>query len=162
MTERQLSKRNLGRDYPMMRNWETPFQSIQQAMNRIFNDFWNEPSALAEWEGRFIPAVDISEDDKMVHLAVELPGMNEKDITVTARDNAVILEGEKKREYEEKKENFYRHESTYGNFYRRIELPAEVDEDKAQAKFEKGILFIDLPKTEAARQKEKKIEIKTK
>lgn len=162
MAERQLSRRNTGRDFSHMRNWENPFQSMQQAINRLFNEFWSEPaSALAEWQGRFIPSVDVSEDEKAVHITAELPGIDEKDITVTARENSVIIEGEKKREHEEKKENFYRRESCQGSFYRAIHLPTEVDESKAQARFDKGILYVDLPKTEAARKKEHKIEIKT-
>ena len=162
MAERQLSRRNIGRDFPMMRNWENPFQSMQQAINRLFSEFWSEPAAaMTEWQSQFVPSIDVSQDDKAVHITAELPGMDEKDITLTARENAVIIEGEKKREHEEKKENYFRRESAYGSFYRVVNLPAEVDDSKAQAKFEKGVLYIDLPKTEAARKKEHKIEIKT-
>lgn len=162
MAHRQLSRRHIGREFPMTRSGENPFQSIQQAMNRMFNEVWNEPTgALAEWQGRFTPAVDVFEDDQEVRLTVELPGMDEQDITVTARENSVIIEGEKKREHEEKKENYYRREISSGSFYRMITLPAQVDEDRAEARFEKGILTVHLPKTEIARKKEKKIEIKT-
>lgn len=160
MAERQLSKRNISRDFPTMRNWENPFQSMQQAMNRLFGDFLQEPfGSFGEWENRFVPAVDIDEDDQYVRLFVELPGMDEKDVTVTARENTIIIEGEKKRRHEEQKPNYYRRESAGGSFYRAVSLPTEVDEDKAQARFDRGVLYISLPKTESARKKERKIEI---
>lgn len=160
MAERQLSRRNIGRDFPMMRNWENPFQSMQEAMNRLFGEFMQEPfGAMTGGEGRFVPSVDIDEDEQYVRLYVELPGMDEKDVTVTARENTIIIEGEKKREHEEQKSNYYRRESTGGSFYRSVSLPAEVDEDKAQARFDRGVLYISLPKTERARKKERKIEI---
>lgn len=161
MAERPLSRRREGHDYPMMRNWENPFQSMQQAINRLFSDFWGEPSTeLSQWQSGFIPTIDVSEDEKEIHITAELPGLSEKDITLTVRENALVIEGEKKREHEEKKENFYRRETSYGSFHRVITLPAEVDEAKAQAKFEKGVLRVDIPKSEAARRKERKIEIK--
>jgi HSP20 family protein len=160
MPERQLSKRNIGRDLSMMRDWENPFQSMQQTINRLFGEFLQEPfGAFGEWETRFTPSVDIDEDEQSVRLYVELPGMDEKDVTVTARENTIIIEGEKKREHEEQNPNYYRRESSGGSFYRAVSLPAEVDQEKAQARFDRGVLYISLPKTERARKKERKIEI---
>jgi HSP20 family protein len=131
-------------------------------MNRMFENFWLEPfGAFEEWPGAFVPTVDVTEEDKEVRISAELPGMDEKDIDVTVRNNILTIQGEKKQEQEEKQKGFYRKESSYGTFRRVIDLPAEVDESKAEAEFKKGILRIRLPKTAEAQTKTKKIKIKS-
>ncbi len=67
------------------------------------------------------------------------------------------ISGEKK--HEEK--GYLRHESYCGSFERVIDLPTDVDEEKAEAEFSKGVLTIKLPKSEEAKAKEKKIKIKS-
>jgi HSP20 family protein len=108
-------------------------------------------------EGGF--AVDVSETDNEVLVKAEMPGFEPKDIDLTLRDNILLLKGEKKQEKEEKGENYVRTERSYGSFSRSIALPAEVAEDKVQAKYDKGILSIRLPKV--APSKAKKIQINT-
>jgi len=140
----------------------TPLSWLQREMNRLFSDFWIEPfSGLAEWAPSFTPMVDVSEDDKEVRVSAELPGMDEKDIDVTVTDSMLTIRGEKKQEEEEKDKGFYRRESSYGTFQRMIDLPAGVDENKAQAEFKKGILRITLPKTVEAQSKSRKVKIKS-
>jgi HSP20 family protein len=65
----------------------------------------------------------------------------------------------KKQEEEVKKEGYYRSERSYGSFVRTLELPAEVQTDKAKAAFKNGILEIRLPKTEEAKKKEIKVNV---
>ena len=68
------------------------------------------------------------------------------------------IKGEHKQEKEEKKENFYRQEIQYGSFYRIIDLPSEVDKEKANAELKNGVLEVTLKKSKALSPK--KIEIK--
>lgn len=158
-----------------LRRWEEeerPFQAfrremetLHREMDRLFEDFWRgagRPSLLPEaWAfGDVSPRVDESEDDKAYHVALEVPGMDEKDVEVTLSDGLLTIRGEKKQEEEEKGKDFYRKERAFGAFRRTLPIPGEVDESKIKASFEKGVLTIDLPKTEEAQKKVKHIEVK--
>ena len=157
----ELKRREGGMGLLSKRRSESPFRLLQREMNRMFDDFWLEPlGAFEEWPSYFVPTVDVTEDEKEVRVSAELPGMEEKDIDVTIRDSTLTIEGEKKQEEEEKEKGFYRKESSYGTFCRVIDLPAEVDNEKAEAEFKKGVLRIKLPKTAEAQTKTKKVKIK--
>ena len=159
---KELSRQKPGRGLLSSRRSESPFRQLQREMNRMFDNFWLEPfGVFEEWSGAFVPAVDVTENDKEVRISSELPGMDEKDINVTVSDSTLTIQGEKKQEEEEKEKGFYCKESSYGTFRRVIDLPAEVDEGKAEAEFKKGILKIRLPKTSEAKAKAKKIKIKS-
>ena len=73
---------------------------------------------------------------------------------------ALTIRGEKKREDEEKGKDFYRKERSFGAFRRSLPIPADVDEGKIDASFAKGVLYIELPKTEEARKKISHIDVK--
>ena len=105
------------------------------------------------------PNVDVAETDKEIKVTAKLPGLDEKDIEVDIRDNALTIKGEKRAEKEEKDKTFYPSERSYGMFQRVIGLPAEVQEDKVEAEFSKGVLTIRLPKSPAAQKMSRKIEI---
>ncbi len=109
----------------------------------------------------FTPRVDVSETDTEVTVAAELPGLDEKDITVEMEDGYLSIRGERKDEKEDKGRNWYRKERSYGTFHRAIALPAEVDGEKAKAKFAKGILTITMPKREEEQSKRKTIAIES-
>jgi HSP20 family protein len=108
--------------------------------------------------GANVPAVDVTEDEKAYTIAVELPGLDEKDVEVSVRDDRLTLKGEKRQEKEEKKQNYYLSERSYGAFERVFRLPDSVDQDKIAARFSKGVLTVTLPKTVQA-QKRKKITV---
>jgi len=145
------------------REEENPFLSLRHEMDRLMDRFargfgTTEPMEREEpWN--FIPTVNVSENDKEIHVSAELPGLDEKDIDVSLSGDHLIIRGEKKAEREEKDEQFYRKESSYGAFHRSIPLPAEVEEDKIEATFKKGVLKIVLPKSPEARKARKKIAI---
>ena len=157
-----------GREHmPMRRGEHDPFRDFQREMNRLFDDFFSDfPLATRGREGTpapaaFSPRVDVSETDKEVSVSAELPGMDEKDITVEMDDAAITIRGEKKDEKEEKGKNWYRREQSYGSFHRSIPLPTGVDGAKAKAKFKKGLLTITVPKREGEQPKRKAIAIET-
>ena len=154
---------------PIRRGEVAPFQEFQREMNRLFEDFFTDfPLApRGEWGGAelapvaFRPRVDVSETDKEVKVCAELPGMDEKDITVEMEDDAVTIRGERKHEREEKGKSWYRREQTYGSFHRVVPLPAAVKGEKAQARFKKGVLTITAPKREPEQARRKTIAIET-
>ncbi len=145
---------------------EHPFYSLQREMNSLFDDFFKgfDFATLGreqEHFGIFSPSIDIKESDKEVSIKAELPGVDEKEIEVSLTDDALTIKGEKKEEKEEKSKNYYRMERSYGSFSRTVPLPTGIDSQKADAVFKKGVLTITVPKTEEAKAKLKKIEVKT-
>lgn len=99
------------------------------------------------------PAVNISEDEKNITVEAEMPGMESKDIDISLQNNMLVLQGEKKFEDEENRENYQRIERSYGSFYRTIPLSATVDEDSVKASFKNGILTVTLPKQQVEQGK---------
>jgi HSP20 family protein len=108
-----------------------------------------------------VPAIDMSEDEKVFKILAELPGLDAKDVDVSVSGNMLVLKGEKRQEKEDKDKNYYFSERAYGSFQRTFELPASVDRDKVAADFSKGVLTITLPKTPEAQKPQKKIEVKS-
>jgi HSP20 family protein len=158
-----------------LRRWEeedqplhafrTEMESLHREMDRLFEDLWRgagRPSTLPEAMhlGDVYPRVDETEDDKAYHVAVELPGMDEKDVEVTLTDGLLTIRGEKKQVEEEKGKDFYRKERSFGSFRRALPIPGEVDESKIKASYKKGVLIVDLPKSEAAQKKVRHIDVK--
>jgi HSP20 family protein len=166
-----------------LRRWDDedrPFESflremdsLHKDMDRLFEDFWRGsgrhspmtthwPSMMATpWaHGEVTPRVDETEDEKAFHIQVELPGMDKEDVDITMANGLLTIRGEKKREEEEKGKDFYRKERSFGAFRRSLPIPADVDESKIDASFTKGVLYIELPKTEEARKKITHIDIK--
>lgn len=164
-----------------LRRWDDedrPFESffremdsLHKEMDRLFEDFWKGSgrhamtapwqSTLAQWSrGEVMPRVDETEDEKAFHIEVELPGMDRDDVDITLSNGLLTIRGEKKREEEEKGKDFYRKERSFGAFRRSLPIPADVDESKIDASFKKGVLYIELPKTEEARKKVTHIDVK--
>lgn len=150
------------------------WRSLRTEMDRLFDRFaggWGMPSLRrmfdAEPAFRFessvtmpSPAVDITEDDSAYKVSAELPGMSEKEIEVVLSGDALTLKGEKRAEKEQKEENFYLSERSYGSFQRSFYVPDGVDRNKIAADFSKGVLTITMPKTAKAVAEQKKIEVK--
>ncbi|MCE5282118.1 MAG: Hsp20/alpha crystallin family protein [Deltaproteobacteria bacterium] len=111
--------------------------------------------------GTFIPSIDIREDEKGVVVKAELPEMDERDIEVNLADNGLTIQGEKKDEKEEKGKGYWHREASYGAFCRFIPLPEGLDMEKVNARFKNGVLTVTLARQEGAKEKGKKISIKT-
>jgi HSP20 family protein len=134
--------------------------SIQDEMNKLFDDFLGRPLMRTEWsEGVWNPSVDISETKDNVLIKAEMPGLNKEDVKISMQDNMLTLTGEKKQEKEEKETNYHRIERSYGAFSRSFSLPTSVKSDKIRATYKDGILSITLPKTEEVKPKEIPISI---
>jgi HSP20 family protein len=99
------------------------------------------------WFGQeLLPALDVSETEREIVVRAELPDIDPKDVTVSVADGQLIIQGVKKSRAEEKGENILVQEIQSGRFIRAIPLPVEVDADKTQAKYKKGVLTVSLPK----------------
>lgn len=104
------------------------------------------------------PTVEVKEANGKFLVSADLPGLKKDDIKVQVTENALILEGERKQEKEEKREGYYHSERSYGHFYRSIPLPEGATLDKAVAEFTNGILEVSIPVTET-RQKPRAVPV---
>lgn len=157
-----------GKSTPPAPRYSDPFSALRSEMDRLFDSFTGSafPSLgrlTAPWstEGAILPSVDVHENDKQIVVEAELPGIEEKDISVTLQDGVLTITGEKKFEKKEEKENYHMMERRYGSFRRSMRVPETVDEDKVGAKFDKGVLTVTLPKRPEAVKEERKIKIAT-
>ena len=106
---------------------------------------------LDEAPGRWVPAMDVTENDEQYALTVELPGTKKADTTVEVHENLLTIRGEKRNEREEEKEQRRYVERTYGSFSRSFTLPANAAGDRVSASFKDGVLTVEIPKREEAK-----------
>ncbi len=104
--------------------------------------------------GRMLkPALDI-QTDKQYKIALEVPGVDEKDIQITLDNDVLLVRGEKRQEQETKDGGFHRVERSYGSFQRALNLPADANQDTIKAAFKNGVLTITMEKREASTPKQ--------
>ena len=108
------------------------------------------------------PAMDIYQTDKDVIAELNVPDFDPEKIDISVKNQVLTVKGESEKKEEEKKKNYWRKEIRRGSFEKAIRLPVEIDEDKVEASYEKGILKIVMPKkTPSPTVEEKKVKIKT-
>ena len=134
------------------------FSAMRQEMDRMFERFelglprWSTPFLpAAAAAGTMLPELDVRENANAITIEAELPGVDEKDVSVTMANGVLTIKGEKKQEKEEKDERYHRVERTYGAFTRSVRLPVAVDASRVTAGFKNGLLTVTLPKTPAAK-----------
>jgi len=131
--------------------WE-PFRelsSLQTEMNRLFNAAFDTSSTgTGTTARRWTPAMDLLETDEQFVLRADLPGMTEADVSVELEDNVLTVSGERKSEHQDKREGFYRMERSFGAFSRSLTLPKGVDPEAVNARFDRGVLEVRIPKPE--------------
>ena len=131
-------------------------REIDNLRDRLFDtDFM--PSEYLFGKGKWGPKIDISEGRKDITIKAEIPGIEAKDLDISIDGRLLSIRGEKKQEQTDKDETYYRVERSYGYFNRTIELPAEVDPNKVDASYKKGILKINLQKTKSSETKRIKV-----
>jgi HSP20 family protein len=133
---------------PYLRTSE-PGSRLWPQNTQFFGDYFNdfpENSSLVQNAERWIPAVDIMENDGNLILRAELPGMTEKEIELKIEGQVLTLKGERKIETEEKKPNYHSRECHYGAFSRSFSLPENVEGDKIKAEYKHGMLTVTIPK----------------
>jgi len=100
------------------------------------------------------PRVDVREDAQSYHVSVDLPGLSKEDIRVTMEDDVLTIEGERKKESHGESEQMHRRERFYGKFTRSMSFPGDVDAENIKARFDNGVLLLELAKTELAKPKQ--------
>lgn len=136
--------------------------ALRSEIDRLFDSFVRGPLSSVEWpfggEGKWAPAVDVAEDEDMLTIRAEVPGVEPDDLSVTLLGNQLVLSGEKKESTERKQKGFVQSESRYGSFRRTVTLPEEVDAEKVEAQCANGVLTVTLRKIKPTPPK--RIEVK--
>lgn len=141
--------------------WE-PFRGlndIQAEMNRLFDTVFARPTGLGVVERVWGPAMDMYETKDDLVVSFELPGVKEKEVQVSIANDVLTIRGERAHRQEVKDENYHRLERWVGKFERSVPLPMPVQTDKVKAAYREGVLEIKLPKAEAIKPKEIKIDV---
>ena len=135
---------------PAQTNVPDVWHSFRGEMDRLFDRlgvfgfpslrrmFDIEPRRSASSFSFSVPAIDMSEDEKVYKISAELPGMDAKDIDVSVSGDTLVLKGEKRQEKEEKDKNYHFSERSYGSFQRSFQLPSSIDREKVAADFRTG------------------------
>ena len=113
-------------------------------------------------EGNFTPSVNVFETKDSVVVESPLAGVDPKDVEVSVQQGVLTIKGESQKESEVDEKNYYRKEVRAGSFYRQVALPAKVQEDKANAEFENGMLKVIVPKAPEMKAKTIKVAVKKK
>ena len=144
-----------------MTRWE-PFRglnSLQEQVNRLFQDNFarsrSSQAELASWA----PAVDIYETENELVVKADLPDVQEKDIDVRVENNTLTIRGERKFSNEVHEDNYLRIERAYGTFTRSFSLPNTVDTEAIKAEYRNGVLTVRMPKREESKPKQIKISV---
>lgn len=152
-------------------DWE-PIRSLRRQIDRLMADFdwpdlglaWPRKTAMGPhiWPefGVAIPPVDLVERNGGYELQAELPGLTEDQIEIKLSNGMVTIKGEKSSERIEDEDDYHLRERSFGTFQRSFRVPTNVDADKIEARFDKGVLKVTLPKSAAAIHEERKIEVK--
>jgi HSP20 family protein len=125
---------------------------LQEDMDQLLGNFVStgQPGMAASL---WVPPIEVSERDGKFVISAEVPGVNEQDIEIEAVNDALVLHGVKQQERREGEGGVQRTERFYGEFYRVVPLPEGADPDRANARFENGVLRIEVPLAQSSRKK---------
>ncbi len=121
-----------------------------------FSRMLTEPQTNRPWA----PAVDIYETENDLVLKADLPDVDLKDIDVRVENQTLTIAGERRFEKQEAGKGYHRIERNYGSFVRSFSVPNTFDTENIAAEFKNGVLSVTLPKKEAAKPRQVKVEVK--
>jgi HSP20 family protein len=149
-----------------LRRWEPTdmIGTIRDEMERLWGQAlpWSHarsPRQPAPAMTAWAPRMDVFEKDGSLVVKAELPGIKKEDVQVTLEQGDLLIRGERKTESEVKEQDYYRCERSYGSFYRRMPLPADVKPEQIQASFADGVLEVRLPMPATAKPEPTKIKV---
>ncbi len=141
--------------------WLDPFgllTDLQDDFNRLFST--SVRRSPLEGAGEFLPSIEVHEDENQYTLHVDTPGMERKNIDLSVSGNILTVKGERKIEEKKKEKGCFYSERRYGSFQRSIQLPAEIEAEKIAANYKDGVLEVTIPKSEKAKPKQIKVDVK--
>ena len=136
--------------------------SILPSAGSLFNDFFNDDRFMSfDWGNGWskVPSANVIEKDNLFQIEMAVPCMKKNDFHVDINNGQLTISSEKKEEKEDKEESYTRKEFSYTSFSRSFFIPDNVDAEKIKAKYEDGILMLDLPKKEITKVSKKEIQV---
>lgn len=125
-----------------------PFFDMSKEMESFLNTAYGENASVAD----FSPSIDIYSEKEQLLLRADLPGMTEKQIEISVNDGVLTLKGERLSDAQEMQDRCVRSERVFGTFMRQFTLPKNIDADQIKARFENGVLNIDMPYNEDVKE----------
>jgi HSP20 family protein len=107
---------------------------------------WPATGETGSVTSAWVPAVDITENKELLRITTELPGVRPEDVKLSVENNVLTIRGEKRSTHEEKTDRMHRYERQYGSFERTFALPGTVDVERIEARYDNGVLTVELPK----------------
>jgi HSP20 family protein len=132
---------------------------LQRDINRLFEGSLGKSSQQQTAINAWTPTVDIFEDENAFLLKVELPEVSRDDVKVNLDDNVLSISGERRLEFEDKRDGYHRVERSFGQFYRSFTLPPNVNTEAISAEVKDGVLRLTLPKKEEAKPKQIQVKV---
>jgi HSP20 family protein len=162
LEKRKEEKSGALRDPFELAFWGNPFPFMRRLGEEMDRAFRFKPGFLGMTEpyvGEWSPEIEIFERGNKFVVRADLPGLTKENVKVQVIHDELTIEGERKVEKEETKEDLYRTERTYGAFYRRIPIPEYVKTEAAQATFKNGVLQVEFPTIPVPEVKKRTVEI---
>lgn len=127
---------------------DQPFDSIRRSMDEMMGRMFREWPALEPFHGAppAMPSMDVAESETAYEIKVDLPGMDEKDVKVTLDRDTLTIAAEHTEQKESKEKTYHVSERRRGAVRRSLRLPQNVDPSGIEARFDKGVLTVELPK----------------
>ena len=161
---------------PVKRGESSPVADSLTRMHREMDRWFDEmassfglPSLASRWpaggrsassiESVYRPEIDVSGDDNRYEIKLDVPGMSESDLSIELRDDVLVIRGEKQESDEDKGKHYYRVERRYGAFQRTLALPDDANADEIDARLEKGVLRLEIPRRASSVKNVRRIDI---
>jgi HSP20 family protein len=135
----------------------SPFRDLTRLMDTWTG--WPEFSGSTSAPS-YLPAVDVQENEQAYLMKFDLPGMKQEDIKVEAHENQITVSGERRSESESTRGHQHLAEVNYGSFLRRFTLPQHIEMEKVSAKYENGVLTVEVAKAEKSKPKTISVQVK--
>lgn len=139
-----------------------PFTDMRNDLDRLFKAFDTPFHSITECKAGgkgWIPSLEVSQTDDHLIVNAELPGVDPEKIDITVEGDVLTIAGSKEEVREEKGENVFHTERTFGEFKRALTLPFAVEDDGVEATFQNGVLSIKLARAEVS--KTRRIPVRT-
>jgi len=155
-----ISLDNVSRTFD--RTWDSVSSGWSHLVNRASNaltrfhgkDVDEDVAGVTRWG---LLSADVFDDDDKVVVSIEVPGMSEDDFDISVIENVLYVKGEKHFSKEEKKGDYTVKERAYGRFERVLPLGYDVDPERAKASYKKGVLHIEVGKSEQHKRRKIKV-----
>lgn len=141
--------------------WLDPFDllsDLQEDFGRLFSPSLR--TGNPESGKSLVPSLEIHEDENQFTMSIDVPGIDRKDIDISVTGNTLTIKGERNEETKKKEKGYFYSERRYGSFQRSVQLPSEVESEKILANYKDGVLEVVIPKSEKAKPKQIKVDVK--